>query len=247
MSQKRRAKRAIRVNPREDRNIATNIVQFPTAKKQRRLALIPRNVAQEEYIDLLLDPTATIVVSTGPAGTGKTFLGTLAAIKALNAGEVDKIIITRPTRAVSGNDLGFLPGGIVEKMDPWVRPILDVFKEYYSAAEISTLIENNVLEFAPLSYMRGRTFSNAYIIADEMQNTTVDEMKMILTRIGENCRMVVDGDMKQSDVGRENGLTHFIALLSKNPSSNSIRLVQFSKENVIRSKVVAEVLNLFGE
>lgn len=244
MSHKRRAKRAARPNPREDR--ANNVVNLSNAKRQRKISLIPRNIAQEDYIEHLTDYNIPVVVSTGPAGTGKTFLATLAAIKALNEGDVDKIIITRPNRAVSGNDIGFLPGGITEKMDPWVRPILDVFKLYYSCKEIDNMIENNVLEFSPLAYMRGRTFSNSFIVADECQNTTIDEMKMILTRIGENCKMVVDGDIKQSDIGDKNGLAYFMYKLKEQPS-DLISLITFNKGDIIRSKVVSEVLNLFGE
>jgi phosphate starvation-inducible PhoH-like protein len=238
-----RAKRASRPNPREKRNNVINFTQA-TPLRKKKITLLPRNVIQETYIEALEDQTLPIIVSTGPAGTGKTYLASLAAIKALNEGLVDKIIITRPNRAVSGNDIGFLPGGITEKMDPWVRPILDVFKEFYSTKEIEDMIEHNKLEFSPLAYMRGRTFKNAFIIADEMQNTTLDEIKMILTRIGENCRMVVDGDQKQSDIGVNNGLSYFIGLIEKT-SSNNIRLIEFKRQHVIRSEVVAEVLSLF--
>lgn len=243
MSQKRRARRANRPNPREDRN---NVIEFRPATKRRKIDLIPRNLTQEKYIDALENDQISIVVGTGPAGTGKTYLAALAAVKALNEGKCDKIVITRPNRAVSGNDIGFLPGGITEKMDPWVRPILDIFKLYYSTKEIENMIENNELEFSPLAYMRGRTFSNAYIIADEMQNTTLDEMKMILTRIGENCKMIVDGDIKQSDIGEKNGLAYFMNRLDENPS-NMITLITFKNSDIVRSKVVTEVLYLFGE
>lgn len=243
MSHKRRAKRATGPNPREDR---AGVVNLSDVKRQRKISLLPRNLSQEDYIDALLDPTYPVVVSTGPSGTGKTYLATLAAIKALNEGKIKKIIVTRPNRAVSGNDIGFLPGGITEKMDPWVRPILDVFKLYYSCKEVAQMIENNALEFSPLAFMRGRTFANSFIIADEMQNTTNDEIKMILTRIGEDCKMVVDGDINQSDVGEKNGLAFFINKLEEQPSE-LISLITFNKGDIIRSQVVAEVLSLFGE
>ncbi len=247
---RRRAKRAYRPNPREDRNFSefrsNKNRETEVRSRRKKINLFPKNIVQEQYIAILEDNTTSIIVSTGPAGTGKTYLATKVGMKQLNEGNVNKIIITRPTREVSGNKLGFLPGGINEKMDPWVRPIVDVFKEEYTPREINHLIEEGILEFSPLAFMRGRTFKDAFVIADEMQNTTLDEMKMILTRIGENCRMVVDGDIKQSDIGSNNGLSYFSNLLEGKESSN-IKHIQFNKSHIIRNKVVEEVLTLFGE
>ena len=211
----RNAKRSNKPNPREERNSPEyrpnnkrsrgndNVVDFDEAKsttRRKRVELLPRNLAQEDYVDALNDETKAIVFAMGPAGCGKTLLATLYAIKALQTGETTKIVITRPAVSVDEQH-GFLPGTLMDKMAPWVIPIMDVFKEYYSPQQIIKMMEDEVIEIAPLAYMRGRTMKNCIVLADEMQNSTVSQTKMVLTRIGENCRMIVTGDLKQHDRG----------------------------------------------
>ncbi len=226
---------------------STNVVKLnnflPT--KQRNVEILPRNRSQEEYILELMDPYKNIVFGIGPAGTGKTLLACQAAVKAFLQGEVDRIIVTRP--AVSADeDLGFLPGTLEEKMAPWTRPIFDVFREYFYSGEIESMIKEGVIEISPLAYMRGRTFKDAYIIADEMQNATPNQMKMLLTRIGTNSKMVVTGDLAQADRLKDNGLIDFIKHLD-NKDSSRISTVRFNKGDIERHEAVKEVLAIYGD
>ncbi len=224
----------------------TQIIEFSQFKRREsRVKILPKNVAQEDYLALLDDPHKDIVFASGPAGTGKTMIAVLAAIRALKAGDIDKIVVTRPAVSVDEQH-GFLPGTLVEKMAPWTRPIFDVFEEYYSPKEIETMIAENIVEIAPLAYMRGRTFKNAIIIADEMQNATVNQMKMLLTRIGTGSRIIVTGDLAQHDRGFDNnGLKDFIGRLSTN--SHRIGAVEFTQEHVERHPAVKEVLKIYGD
>ena len=238
----KRAKRANRPNPRNDRN--QNVIELENFKRQKHIALLPRNVNQEVYIDAINDDSNHIIVATGPAGCGKTWLATLAAVKALNEGECDKIIITRPNRAVDDKDIGFLPGDIFSKMLPWMMPILDILKEYYTLKEVENMIANEVIEICPIAYIRGRTFKNAFILVDEAQGTTKTSMLSILTRIGENSKMIVTGDLKQSDIGNSNGLQDF---LDRYQETDHIKVVKFNTGDVERSPVVIEVLKIYGE
>jgi phosphate starvation-inducible PhoH-like protein len=244
-----RAKRANKANPRVERNlynVQENVIELnlPQQRKRKKVDLLPRNVVQEEYIEALLDDRKHIVFAIGPAGTGKTMLATEAAIKGLNEGKYDKIVITRPNVAVDDKDIGFLPGDILAKMTPWMMPILDVFAEYYSQKEIVHMIEEKVIEIVPIAYIRGRTFKNSLIIVDEAQGTTTNSMLSILTRIGENSKMVVTGDIKQSDRGPTNGLADF---LQRFESSDHIELIKFRQQDIERHPVIEEILKLYGE
>ena len=155
-------------------------------------------------------------------------------------------MVTRPAVSVDEQH-GFLPGTLMEKMAPWTRPIFDVFEEYYTPDQIEYMINDNKVEVAPLAYMRGRTFKNAFIIADEMQNATDSQMKMLLTRIGDNSKIVVTGDLNQHDRGYEsNGLKCFIQRLQK-AKSDKIKLVEFGNTDIERHPVVSEVLSIYGE
>ena len=226
-----------------------NIVNFNSYVSQRRnVTLIPKSVAQEEYIDLLLDPTKLVIFATGPAGTGKTMLAVLAAIKAYKEGVIQKIIITRPAVGVDDEKHGFLPGTLNEKMEPWTRPIFDVMKEYYTAREIALMLEEETIEISPLAFLRGRTFKNSWIIFDEAQNSTSNQMKMVLTRIGDNSKMVITGDLNQNDrkFTNENGLRDFLALLPRS-GSKMIDMVHFGNKDIMRHEVVREVLELYGD
>lgn len=214
-------------------------------KKNRDIQLIPRNKSQETYILSLINQDKNIVFGIGPAGTGKTMLACQAAVQSFFNGEVDKIIVTRP--AVSADeDLGFLPGTLEEKMAPWTRPIFDVFREYFYANEIEGMIAEGVIEISPLAYMRGRTFKDSYIIADEMQNATPNQMKMLLTRIGSGSKMVVTGDLAQADRLKDNGLIDFTTQLKSHKSSR-IDIINFHAGDIERHPAVAEVLKVYGD
>ena len=216
-------------------------------KRKKPIQLVPKSLNQETYIDLLENEQRLIVFASGPAGTGKTMLAVLAALKAFRAGECSKILITRPAVGVDDEQHGFLPGTLDQKMEPWTRPIFDIVEEYYRPQEITRLLEEKYIEIAPLAYMRGRTFKNSWIIADEMQNATPSQMKMLLTRLGENSKMVVTGDTQQADRrAKDNGLLDFQSLMT-NFKSRYIAGVEFAVTDVRRHPAVAEVLKLYGE
>lgn len=217
-------------------------------QKNRQVVMLPKTLKQEEYIDFLLDSTRSIVFATGPAGTGKTMLAVMAAIKAYKDGRVDRIVITRPAVGVDDEEHGFLPGDLNAKMAPWTRPIMDVVMEYYSARDIARMLEEQIIEIAPLAYMRGRNFKRCYIVFDEAQNATVNQMKMVLTRLSHESKLVVTGDLNQMDrkFNSENGLRDFLERL-KVAKSSSIASVDFGRRDVQRHPTVSEVLKLYGE
>jgi phosphate starvation-inducible protein PhoH and related proteins len=215
-------------------------------RKKHQVNIVPRNVAQETYLELLKNPRKYIVFAIGPAGTGKTMLAVQMAIKLFKEGEISKIVVTRPAVSVD-EDHGFLPGTLNQKMEPWTRPIFDVFEEYYHPKEIAEMLEDGVIEISPLAYMRGRTFKNAFVIADEMQNATPSQMKMLLTRLGENSRMVVTGDLNQADRPRENGLLEFCSLYGEGGDYRMIAMATFETKDVERHPVVKEILKIYKE
>jgi phosphate starvation-inducible PhoH-like protein len=225
-----------------------NIIDFQPylpAKKQR-VSLYARNHNQQVYLQKLDDDTKSIVFAIGPAGTGKTMLAVQVGIKMFQEGKVDKIVVTRPAVSVD-EDLGFLPGTLNEKMAPWTRPIFDVFQEYYQQKDIAKMLEEGVIEISPLAYMRGRTFKNAYIVADEMQNATVNQMKMLLTRLGEGSKMVVTGDLAQADRLNDNGLIDFCNLIEDKPVLKHIDIIEFEAKDIERHNAVKEVLSVYGD
>ncbi len=204
-----------------------------------------KNRAQEKYLSYLKNNKSRIIVSTGPSGTGKTLLAVEQGVRNFLLGNVDKLIFTRPIVTVD-EDLGYLPGGVDEKMAPWIRPIYDILYNFIHPKEVERLLENKEIEISPLAYMRGRTFKNCWIIADEMQNSTISQMKMLLTRIGENTRLVITGDLDQNDRHNEkNGLEDFTDKLRRTRSV-SIHSVEFDKDDVERDQVVKEVLDIYG-
>ena len=209
----------------------------------------PKTENQKKYIDLLNNNNECVISAIGPAGTGKTFLACISAINNLKENKIDKIVITRP--AISAEeDIGFLPGNIEKKMEPWTRPIFDVFLEFYSKSEINFLLSNNKIEISPLGFMRGRTFINSFIIADEMQNSTPNQMLMLLTRIGTNSKIIINGDLNQSDRIEKNGLIDLVNKLRNNKSilseNNLFYLLEFNNNDIQRSKVVKGVLDLYN-
>lgn len=232
-------------------NSDVNIIDFhshqPTAARKQRVYLSPRNQHQEEYLDILADDQTDIIFAIGPAGTGKTMLAVQYGIKLFQEGKIDKIIVTRP--AVSADEeLGHLPGTLNEKMAPWIRPLLDVFEEYYTPKDIAKMLEDGVLEIAPFAMMRGRTFKNSYIVADETQGCTPNQMKMLLTRIGVGSKLVVTGDLNQADRGHDNGLREFLYLLKSrvNTHGSRIDLIEFESRDIERHPVIAEVLSIYN-
>jgi len=225
----------------------SNLIQIkPYLKRKHDVELIPRNLSQEIYIELLKNPKKSIVFAIGPAGTGKTMLGVQMAIKQLKEGAINKIIITRPAVSVD-EEHGFLPGTLNQKMEPWTKPIMDVFEEYYHPKEITGMLEYGMIEISPLAYMRGRTFKRAFVVADEMQNATPSQMKMLLTRLGDGSRMVVTGDLNQADRPRENGLLEFCSLFEQGGDHRLIAMARFEAQDVERHPVVKEVLSIYKE
>jgi phosphate starvation-inducible PhoH-like protein len=224
-----------------------NTISFNQAPKQpRRIDLIPRTRNQEHLVMALQDDSQHIVVTAGPAGTGKTYLAMLAAIKALKEGTCDRIVMTRPAVGVEGEQHGFLPGNLTAKMEPWTRPLLDVMREFYRPQDILAMIEDQVVEIAPLAYMRGRTFKNAWIIADEMQNATPAQVKMLMTRIGVNSRIVITGDVEQADRSNgENGLMDLCQRLDAHPV-RGIAVCPLEARDVQRHKIIGDVLKLYS-
>ena len=227
----------------------------------------PKSENQKRYVKHLCDSKIRLIFAIGPAGTGKTLLACNQAISDLKQGLIEKIIVTRPVVPVE-EDIGFLPGNINKKMDPWTRPIFDIFLEFYSKRDIDMMLQNGVIEISPLAYMRGRTFKKAFIIADEMQNSSPNQMMMLTTRLGLGSKMVVTGDLKQSDKGSYSGLLDFIkkfniyeTLFNKKQEvevlynetfkeSNhqiGIKLVELENSDVERSPIVSRVLEIYDE
>ena len=207
----------------------------------------PKSDNQKKYVEYLNKPEVDLIFVLGPAGTGKTLFACIRAIQLLKSGDIKKVVITRPAVSVD-EDIGFLPGNIAKKMDPFTRPIFDIFQEFYTKTEVDNMISQNIIEISPLAYMRGRTFKNAFIIADEMQNSTPNQMMMLTTRLGTGSKMVVTGDLKQTDKPTENGLMDFLEKYKKYSKANSfsnIQLVELDKKDIERSKIVQSVIDIY--
>ena len=197
---------------------------------------------QIAYQNLLISK-APIVFATGPAGSGKTLLASYTGAQKLATNQVSRLIVTRPAVSVDEQH-GYLPGTVDQKMEPWTRPIFDALSRFYTQRQISTMMYDKVIEVCPLAYMRGRTFDNSWIIADEMQNSTPNQMKMILTRIGVNSKMIVTGDLTQCETGyTENGLVDFLLKLR---DSEMIRTIEMDSNDIVRSEEVKEVLKYYS-
>jgi phosphate starvation-inducible PhoH-like protein len=205
----------------------------------------PKTKSQEIYASMLRSKSKKIVIATGPAGTGKTMFATEFAIRNFLLGKCERIVFTRPSVAVD-EELGFLPGTLEDKMAPWIRPIYDILYQFMTPREVTDLMEDKVIEIAPLGFMRGRTFKNCWIVADEMQNSTISQMKMLLTRLGENSRLVITGDLDQHDkVSEHNGLEDFLDKF-RGKRSTSIGSFEFDRSDIQREEVVKEILDIYA-
>ena len=201
----------------------------------------PRSQNQRDYVDLMSN--RDLVFGLGVAGTGKTFLAVAAAVSALRTGEVQRLIITRPV-VEAGERLGFLPGDLQDKLDPYMRPIYDALHSLLDAEDVARLEENNVIEIAPLAYMRGRTLADAFVILDEGQNATVNQMKMFLTRLGERSKMVITGDPTQTDLTGplRSGLLDAVARLR---GFQGVGVAEFDKRDIVRHPLVESIVRAY--
>ena len=241
--------RAVKSQRRNTMTQQENTIRFDQVKpvKQRPIDIVPRTRNQERLVLALQDADQHIVITAGPAGTGKTYLAMLAAVKAFRAGDVDRIVLTRPAVGVEGEEHGFLPGDLNQKMDPWVRPLTDILREYYRQQDIAAMLEDQTIEIAPLGFMRGRTFKSAYIIADEMQNATPNQCKMLMTRIGENSKIVITGDIEQADrIKGNNGLADLCQKLSEG-GVTGIAVCNLDNKDIQRHRIIDSVLKLYAD
>lgn len=217
-----------------------SILQFhPIVSAKKKI--YPRTLAQKQYIEAI--EKYDIVFGIGPAGTGKTYLAMALAVARLLKGDVDRVILTRPA-VEAGEKLGFLPGDLAEKVNPYLRPLLDAIHEMVDYERVERMIASGQIEIAPLAFMRGRTLNDAYVILDEAQNCTREQMKMFLTRLGENSSAVITGDVTQIDLPREqkSGLIQAVKLLSK---IDGIYMQKFDDRDVVRHPLVAEIIRAY--
>ncbi|MDE6088886.1 MAG: PhoH family protein, partial [Oscillospiraceae bacterium] len=201
----------------------------------------PKTVGQKKYVDAI--KKNTIVLGIGPAGTGKTYLAVALAVRAFKAHQVQKIILTRPA-VEAGEKLGFLPGDLQDKVYPYLRPLYDALFDMFGAESFAKYMEKNIIEVAPLAYMRGRTLDDAFVILDEAQNTTSEQIKMFLTRLGNNSKMVITGDITQIDLPekRKSGLIEAMKVLQK---INDIAIQKFTEKDVVRHRLVQDIIKAY--
>lgn len=219
----------------------------------KRINLTPR---QQKYVDYLNSPSYDLVIAKGPAGTGKTWLACKTAAEMLQKKQIDKIIITRPTTTVENENIGFLPGNIDEKYLPFTQPLFDCFTKQMSKSDLNMLLKQGKIEICPLGFMRGRTFDNSYVIADEMQNALPSQTKMLLTRIGYESKLILTGDISQCDLLLDeyqidgiSDLTQKIKYYYKddyNIFKNNIAIIDFQESDCKRSPFVSKVLDIYS-
>jgi phosphate starvation-inducible PhoH-like protein len=241
--------RGVKAQRRQQYPAVENTIDIDQAAKPRtrKIEVVPKSRGQETLVLALNDDNLHIVIAVGPAGTGKTYLAMQAAIEALRTGQVEKIVLTRPAVGVDDEKHGFLPGDPISKMEPWTRPLLDVLREYYRPQEIVKMMDDQIIEISPLAYMRGRTFKSSWIIADEMQNATPGQMKMLLSRIGSGSKIVVTGDVEQTDrTAKENGLLDLCERL-KAQNANGLCVNTLGKRDIQRHPIIDTVLGLYAE
>lgn len=217
------------------------IFESPVTINVKKGSIVPKTINQKRYIQFIYKHD--IVFGIGPAGTGKTYLAVAVALQALLENKVDRIILTRPA-VEAGEALGFLPGDLQEKILPYLRPLYDAMYDMLGKDDTARLLEKNIIEIAPLAYMRGRTLSNVYIILDEAQNTTNEQMMMFLTRLGENSRMIITGDITQVDLPKTklSGLKQAVEILSK---VKGVKLFYFESSDVVRHPLVQRIIEAY--
>ena len=213
---------------------------YKGAAQKKTSGLLPKTTKQKELLDALREYQQVFIL--GPAGTGKTYVTATYAADLYTTKEIDKIVITRPHVAV-GKELGFLKGDLEEKTKPWALPVLDVLEKHLGKGTVETGIKNGNIEMAPLALMRGRSFDNAFIIVDETQNITTHELKMLLTRVGEDTTIVLNGDVQQSDLKEADGLSKVIHLAKKHMLP--VPVIEFGVDDIIRSDICAQWVKVF--
>jgi len=234
---------AIRILSENDRIKLKDIFLDTVYITSKKCNVIPKSLAQKEYIDAIR--TSDMVFGIGPAGTGKTYLAMAMAVAALSKGLVSRIILTRPA-VEAGELLGFLPGDLAEKVDPYLRPLYDALHDMMKFEKVSDLLERGVIEVAPLAFMRGRTLNDSFIILDEAQNTTSEQMKMFLTRIGFSSKAVITGDITQTDlpIEKPSGLIEVKNILQ---GIEGIKFIFFSKKDVVRHGLVQKIIKAYED
>lgn len=239
MSHRKNQRRSKRNEEKENEK---QVKEVPTARQPKDLKQIkPRNPHQEQYLHTI--ENNIITVSSGPAGSGKTYLAVYEALKHHWSKEIKRIIISRPA-VEAGEKLGFLPGGLEDKVDPYMRPIYDALYDIIGIPLTQEKLQRGYIEIAPLAFMRGRTFNNCFIILDEAQNATYEQLKMAVTRVGEGCKMVINGDPNQTDLPRhtQNGLGRLVEVVR---GIEDIGVIEFNKGDIVRSKVVTDLVAAF--
>ncbi len=234
---------AVRALSRDDRVNLKKIFLDTVYITSKRRTIAPKNQAQKEYIEAIRK--FDIVFGIGPAGTGKTYLAMAMAVAELSKGQVSRIILTRPA-VEAGEALGFLPGDLAEKIDPYLRPLYDALHDMMKFEKVSDLMQKGVIEVAPIAFMRGRTLNDSFIVLDEAQNTTSEQMKMFLTRIGFNSKAVITGDITQIDLPN-NKISGLIETKNILQTIGGIKFVFFSKQDVVRHRLVQEIIKAYEE
>lgn len=230
-------------------NALSLTMKIQKASKSNKSGLIPlykpRTSNQKLYLDKITHDNSKVIIGLGPAGTGKTLFACLYAIQELEKGNIEKIVLTRPIVTVE-EDIGYLPGKLNSKMEPWTRPIFDILREYHSNQQINSMLQSGVIEIAPLAYMRGRTFKRSIIIADEMQNSSPNQMLMISTRMGEKSKLIITGDLNQSDRMEDNGLKDLVKKIEAYPlNCTEISTIYFQQNDIQRSPIVSKILDIY--